>query len=366
MPTLAEYEATYGAPDRDEVLDNIRKYGTDDRSKWGVTAAPATPSPPPQTASGPSGSFGAPNNATGTSAPSATGFSSTPSNSWDRTAFRDAWMSSGVQNVNDMKNWLANSGWGQHVGIGGSKNDQFILPGGERIDAVLAAGLGGNRAGPQWTGVAGYGGGGGGGMSGLAGGTGGMPPGMSGLPYEGYVPPGTGASGDLRSQIVNQLLQRSQQSLYDKNDPAIRAQADSYSADVERQKRNYLADLAEKAGPGANLRGEQRVANERAGQAVGKFSAGLIGEQINARRQEIAQALQMLQGQLTSEQEMSLRRELASMDDATKRLGIDVQREGLGLDWRKALLQNDQFGRDLGLRAEDRYNYWDAVNRGLF
>lgn len=71
---------------------------------------------------------------------------------WDRTAFRDAWMGSGIQNVPDMQNWLRSSGWGSHVGLGGSKGDVMQLPTGENIDAVLAAGLGGNRGGPQWTG----------------------------------------------------------------------------------------------------------------------------------------------------------------------------------------------------------------------
>lgn len=75
-----------------------------------------------------------------------------PNPAWDRTAFRDAWMSSGVQNVPDMQNWLKTTGWGKHVGTAGSKGDVMQLPSGENIDAVLAAGLGGNRGGPQWTG----------------------------------------------------------------------------------------------------------------------------------------------------------------------------------------------------------------------
>lgn len=72
---------------------------------------------------------------------------------WDRTKFRDAWMSSGVRNVNDMNNWLKTSGWGNQVQTGGSKGDKMYLPGGDSIDAVYAAGAGGNKAGPMWTGA---------------------------------------------------------------------------------------------------------------------------------------------------------------------------------------------------------------------
>src|SRR5262245_3760276 len=72
---------------------------------------------------------------------------------WDRTKFRDAWMSSGVRNVNDMNSWLQKSGWGNQVNVGGSKGDKMYLPGGDVIDAVYAAGAGGNKAGPMWTGA---------------------------------------------------------------------------------------------------------------------------------------------------------------------------------------------------------------------
>src|SRR5207344_1619577 len=44
------------------------------------------------------------------------------------------------------------SGCGSQVGTGGSKGDLMYLPSGEIMDTVLAAGLGGNRGGPQWTG----------------------------------------------------------------------------------------------------------------------------------------------------------------------------------------------------------------------
>lgn len=144
--------------------------------------------------------------------------------------------------------------------------------------------------------------------------------------------------GPLYDQLVQMLLQRAQQGLdVNRNSEQIRTQADPYAANVERQKRNYLADLAEKGGPLANLGGETRLANERAGQASGLFESQLIGREIEARRTEIQDALTQLGSLLTEQQRMSLQRELAQLDDATRRLQIDQQarqfRDQLGLQY---------------------------------
>lgn len=154
------------------------------------------------------------------------------------------------------------------------------------------------------------------------------------------------------TDLINLLTNRSKQSLNidAANDPMIRQQADPYSAQVERQKRDYLADLAEQSGPLANLRGETRLANERAGQAKGLFESQLVGRELESRRAEIQDALHQWGSLLSGEQSLALQRELSYLNDATQRLGLG--------------LQNDQFMRDLGLRAEDRYNYWDAVRSG--
>lgn len=156
----------------------------------------------------------------------------------------------------------------------------------------------------------------------------------------------------LRQALIDQLTKRSQQSLaVDRNDPTLRAQADPYTAQIERQRRNYLADMAESQGPLANLQGEARLSQERAGQASGLFEAQLIGREIESRRQEISEALQSLQGLLTTGQEMSLRKELAQLDDATKRLGLNQQNaqfdKNLGFDIGRADM--DFFLRGQGL-----------------
>ena len=69
------------------------------------------------------------------------------------------------------------------------------------------------------------------------------------------------------------------------DDPVVRAQVDAYSAAQERARRNYLADLAEKAhGNPVNLQGENRLTAEKMGQAVGQFAADVIAKEIEARR----------------------------------------------------------------------------------
>ena len=63
------------------------------------------------------------------------------------------------------------------------------------------------------------------------------------------------------------------------------------------------------------------------GQRTGTFEAELVGRELTARRAEIQQALTSMQGMLTTDQQMSLQRELALMDDAIKRLQLQQNGE---------------------------------------
>lgn len=151
----------------------------------------------------------------------------------------------------------------------------------------------------------------------------------------------------------------------DRNDPTIRAQADAYSANEQRSARSYLADAAEKAGPYANLRGEQRLSAERVGQRTGTFEAELMARELTSRREEIAQALAGMGGMLSGEQARALQNKLGMFDNLIRQQGVNLQGQSLDQDWQRALMQNDQFLRGLGLEAWDRENYWDSVHRGL-
>lgn len=154
------------------------------------------------------------------------------------------------------------------------------------------------------------------------------------------------AASSRSDDLYQQLLQRTQQGLdVDRNTPAIRAQADAFSANQERSRRNYLSDTAERMGPYASgaLQGERRMASERAGIASGAFEAELVGREITARRDEIAQALSLLTGRVSAEDEMALRRELADLEAQLRREGYGLQRYGLDQG-------NDQFLRQLAQR----------------
>ena len=249
------------------------------------------------------------------------------------------------------------------------------------------------------------------------------PPGPGNLPPTIIppIPPPSGTGGSIApirdprlNDLYNTLMDRSKQSLnIDRNDPIIRAQADAFSANQERSRRNDINSLAESEGPNANLRSEQRMGAERAGQASGAFEAELMGRELGNRRQEISEALNSAQGLLTEEQRLALTNELTRLNDATQRYGIntgastqrygiDTQNKqfysGLGqqnrqfdknlgfqrysfdkdlgyrnrtfdadLGYRnRSLNQNDEQFRDrLGFDYGDRSNYWDALNRGI-
>jgi len=83
---------------------------------------------------------------------------------------------------------------------------------------------------------------------------------------------------------------------------------------------------------------------ERTGAAVGSLEANLMVKEVTARRDEIQNALTQMQGLLTFEQETALRKELANMDDAVKRLQISTQNK----QFYSGLSENArQFNKDL-------------------
>lgn len=154
--------------------------------------------------------------------------------------------------------------------------------------------------------------------------------------------PGQLAQSPQAAELFGMLMNRAKQGeTIDGNDPNVRAQSDAYRANQERSMRDYLGDVAEKAGPDANIGAERRLAAERLGSATGGFEANLIGQRIEARRQEIQQALQGAQGLLTSEQQLELQRELGLLNNAESRYQFD---SGLGQ-------RESEFSRNLGQRA---------------
>jgi len=149
--------------------------------------------------------------------------------------------------------------------------------------------------------------------------------------------------------LLDLLMQRARQGTsIGRDDPNVRAQVDPMVAQMTRANREYQDSLAEKAGASGrlvNLEGDQRMAAERLGQQAATLEGQTIGREMDARRQEIEQALQTWGGLLDSESRLELQRELAYLSDATQRYSIGTQ--------------NDQFLRELALREWDTRNRWD-------
>lgn len=165
--------------------------------------------------------------------------------------------------------------------------------------------------------------------------------------------------------LYGTLLDRSNQSLtIDRNDPNIRQQAAAFGANTDRSRRDYLGNLAESAGPFANLRGEARMTGEKAGQAKGTFEAGLVGSELKSRRDEIAQSLNSMAGILSGEQTRNLQGQLAAMDQAIAEAGVGVATTGINAG---AFAQGNSYDlglRNLGFNDWDRQMYYDALNSG--
>ncbi len=284
-------------------------------SGWWDQAGGTSPAPP-----------AAPAN-TGTGIPWTTGSSqpsySPPGYTWDADQARFVPTAANTtntafpQNEGDWQGWFSQLTNGkpptpaqltelepQIVAAGGKvlRNAQGVagkiqLPSGKIIDVIQSAGTGGVAW--QW-----LDGGAGGGAAG--GGTG-----PAGLAQSNWTP-------DPRSgQLFDLLMQRATQGLnVDRNTPVIRQQSDAFAAQDERNRRNYLSQVAEQGGPNANIAAETRASAETVGQQTGAFEGQLLAQELSARRTEIAQDLSLYASQLSDTQRMQLQQQLAIMDNA--------------------------------------------------
>mgnify|MGYP003676499740 CR=1 FL=1 len=171
--------------------------------------------------------------------------------------------------------------------------------------------------------------------------------------------------------FYGQLQQRAQQGLnIDASDPIISGQVDAYRNEGTRSRNDYLDTIAERGGALANIQGERRMTQERLGQGVGGFQAQLLSRELQSRRDEIAQALQMQGSMLSGDQQRNLQMQLGMMDQAIGEAGISLGARGQdlqgalgfgGLDLqRQGLYQNnDQFMRELALREWNDRNKWN-------
>lgn len=138
----------------------------------------------------------------------------------------------------------------------------------------------------------------------------------------------TGRSADA---LLELLMGRARQGLgVGRDNPQVRAQVDPYAAQQERSMRDYLDTTAEGSrGAPFNMQGERRMAAERLGQATGLFESQVIGREVEARRQEIREALDLWGNLLTEDQrmelaqaELALRQWVAENEDYYVRSGL--------------------------------------------
>jgi hypothetical protein len=148
--------------------------------------------------------------------------------------------------------------------------------------------------------------------------------------------PPPGSAGKL----FDLLMSRAQQPITpDTNDPVLKAQTDAFNASQQRGATKTLQALAEQQGPNANLAADTRSVQENAAIAGSNFQAQAMVNEIAARREEVAQALQGATGLLTAEQAMTLQRELANLDSQYK--------------FYSAGLENQQFYNTLSQRENE-------------
>lgn len=172
--------------------------------------------------------------------------------------------------------------------------------------------------------------------------------------------------------LVKQLQARAAQStVVDGTDPNVRRQADAFSAQQERSRRNYLSDQAEGNSPystGAQA-GLERMTAEKAGQASGQFESELINRELTSRRTEIQQALESMGGILSDEEKNGLQRELSNLNASLETAKMNTQNNqffaGLNQEDRQFLSQLTQNERFKGM--DDTYKRMElAQNQSQF
>jgi hypothetical protein len=154
------------------------------------------------------------------------------------------------------------------------------------------------------------------------------------------------------SQLFDFLMGKAKQAeAVDPNDPVIRQQADTYSARLTRQGRNYLSELAERKGAGGNIGAESRMMAEKNAQAGAEYEGGLYQHELDSRRTEIMQALSQASEFMTGQQQMALQEELATIDQMQKKYQTDLQESQFS---RNLQANESQFGRNLN-QNESQY-----------
>ncbi len=114
------------------------------------------------------------------------------------------------------------------------------------------------------------------------------------------------------------------------DDPTIKAQADAYAVQQTRASEAQRAQAAERLaaqGLGSSGAADTTYSDllERQGENQGTFNAGLLGKELQDRRQQLIQAASIAGNTLNAEQARALQKELADLDAQIRREGIAAQ-----------------------------------------
>ena len=184
----------------------------------------------------------------------------------------------------------------------------------------------------------------------------------------GPAAPGGQTEEDMVAQALREMIQRP--ATVDRASAEIRQQVEPIAAANTRERRMAENEAAERAaaqgmGQSGALDVERRMLQERAAQKTGLHEADIVGRELNRIRDEKVRALELATQRGMSDEARQLQRELAQLDAQIRRESIasssalggrelDIRERlgnrGLEIDMIRTLLNNRQFGQDLGFR----------------
>jgi hypothetical protein len=189
------------------------------------------------------------------------------------------------------------------------------------------------------------------------------------------------SSTDVNAAFKTRLLE-----LLDQNptsvsmtDPAIAAQSAAFRAATERSAQKNRAGLMERASAegiadSEATRAAGRAIEQEAGQAIGANDAALVGQEIQARRGLMQQALDMANQMGLADEANALQRQIANLDAVLKSRGLDLTQSAQTLERDLAALDvnSKQYLADLdaqlrreGYSTQERLAQLDAEIRKL-
>lgn len=179
----------------------------------------------------------------------------------------------------------------------------------------------------------------------------------------------TAAVTDASRQAMLKLMGDNQQ-IPTIDDPTLKPQADAYNAQRTRGARDERSALAERAANQGLLQGGQSSGafdtgmqgiEETASQDKSSHDAALVGSELQARRGQLMQALQLAEALGARTEAGNIQSELAALDAQLRTTGMGIQsdlgRGQLGLGLLGTLLGDQNQKNQLG------FNYADLLSR---